>query len=64
VVADHPPESTRGDQHEPDAVVERELQRLRYTVPGRLADGLEAESVAVERKRPLAVGDRQADDNG
>jgi hypothetical protein len=61
--ADDPAEAAGGDQHEADAVVQRELQRLRDAVAGRLADRLEAESVAVEREGRGAVRDRQADDD-
>jgi hypothetical protein len=63
-VADDPPEATGRDQHEPGAVGERELQRLRHAVVRWFADRGQAEAVTVERERGRAIGDRKADDDG
>src|SRR4051812_29364457 len=63
-VADDPAEATSWDEHEANSIVEYELQRFGHAVIRHLADGLEAEPIAVERERRLAVGDRQSDDDG
>jgi len=51
----HPAEPTPRDQHEADAVVQRELQGLRDAVVGLLADGVDPEHLLVELERPAAV---------
>jgi hypothetical protein len=61
VVTDHPAEAPAGHEQEVHALVQHELQRLGHAVGGRLAEGLEAEALAVEAERRLPIGDRQAD---
>jgi hypothetical protein len=56
MIPDDPAEAAGRDQHEANTVVHRELQRLRDAILSESADGLEAETVAVERERRAAIG--------
>ena len=49
VLTDDPAETAGGHQHDPETVVERELQGLGDAVLGRLADGLRAGPLREER---------------
>jgi hypothetical protein len=50
MVARDPVEAAGRNQHHADAVIERELQRLRNAVLCCLTNRLETESITVERK--------------
>jgi hypothetical protein len=63
-VAEGPPEPATRDEHQMHTGVDDELQRLRDTVVGELAEGLEAEGAAVEVVGRSPVRDGKADHDG
>jgi len=59
-VARHPAETTGGDEHHADAVIERELQRLGDSVLGGIAERMKTETLGIEGETGSPVGDGQA----
>ena len=53
-----------GDEHQREALVDREAERLGDAVGAWLAEGLEPEGVAVEGERGGPLGDREGEGHG